>query len=238
MVTKEEILTEIRRTAAENGGVALGKKRFLDATGIAESDWSGRYWARWGDALREAGVPGQQLNPRLDDEVVLRAAAAITCQLGRFPTAAEIRLAVSANSQLPSHNTFRRFGGLAALRTALAGYAERTGDALLSRILAASGEPVATPRTAEESPLAEGFVYLVKAGRHYKIGKANSVDVRHRQLAIQLPEKAEVVHRIRTDDPYGVEAYSHRRFAEKRLNGEWFALAAEDVKLFKRRRFM
>ena len=239
MVTKERILSEIRRTTAENGGVALGKKRFLAATGIAESDWSGRYWARWSDALREAGVPGQQLNPRLDDEVVLRAAAAITLQLGRFPTAAEIRLAVSSNSKLPSHNTFRRFGGLAALRTALAEYAERTGDASLGRILGASAEPAArTPTTAEGSLLDEGFVYLIKAGRHYKIGKANSVDTRHRQLAIQLPEKAEVIHRIRTDDPYGVEAYWHRRFAEKRLNGEWFALATEDIKLFKRRRFM
>jgi len=45
-MTREVILSEIRRTAQENGGVAHGKKRFLDATGIAESDWSGRYWTR------------------------------------------------------------------------------------------------------------------------------------------------------------------------------------------------
>jgi len=32
-MTREAILSEIRRTAQENGGVALGKKRFLDATG-------------------------------------------------------------------------------------------------------------------------------------------------------------------------------------------------------------
>lgn len=230
MATKEHILAEIRRTAAENGGVALGKKRFLDATGIAESDWSGRYWARWSDAVREAGVSGQRMNPRLDDDVVLRAAAAITLNLGRFPKAAEIKLAVRSSGQFPSHNTFQRFGGLAGLRGALAQYAERTGDVPLREILGDSAKSA--------NSLEEGFVYLIKAGRHFKIGKANSVDLRHRQLAIQLPEPAEVIHRIRTDDPFGVETYWHRRFADKRLNGEWFALSVADVRVFKRRRFM
>lgn len=84
----------------------------------------------------------------------------------------------------------------------------------------------------------DGFVYLIKSGRHFKIGKANSVETRHRQLKIQLPQAAEVVHKIKTDDPFGIESYWHRRFAEKRMNGEWFALSADDVKAFRRRKFM
>lgn len=238
-MTKDHILAEIRRTTAENGGVALGKKRFLDATGIAESDWLGRYWTRWSDALREAGVKGQAMNPRLPDDAILAAAATIVRQLGRFPTAAEIRLAGREDPGLPSHNTFRRFGGLQGLREALAEYVERHGD---EELIALVGRP-SVPPTADlvaggGAALEEGFVYLLKSGRHYKIGKAKSVDHRQRQLAIQLPERAEVIHRIRTDDPYGIEAYWHSRFAEKRLNGEWFSLSPSDVKAFKRRRFM
>jgi Meiotically up-regulated gene 113 len=79
---------------------------------------------------------------------------------------------------------------------------------------------------------------MAKHGRHYKIGKSFDVPRRHREIAIELPEKLDVVHVIRTDDPSGVEAYWHKRFAAKRTNGEWFALAADDVRAFKRRRFM
>ena len=72
----------------------------------------------------------------------------------------------------------------------------------------------------------------------YKIGKTNLVERRNAELSLQLPAKLELVHYIKTDDMSGIEAYWHRRFADKNTNGEWFDLSSDEVRTFKSRKFM
>lgn len=79
-------------------------------------------------------------------------------------------------------------------------------------------------------------MYLVRHGawREYKIGKTINPIRREGEIAIELPLKVKPEHAIETDDPPGIERYWHERFGDKRMNGEWFALSAQDVRAFKK----
>jgi hypothetical protein len=238
---KQHILEEIRRCAASNGGVPLGRERFARETGIKESDWSGKYWARWNDALGEAGFQPNKLNSALSDDHLLNQYALFVRELGRLPVHAELLLKRRSDPDFPSGNTFGRFGSKAQLASVVAEYCRKTpglGDiAPLCEIVAPSdGEAAVTEDLGVSDEF--GFVYLIKSGGFFKIGRSNAAGRREREIALQLPEKANTVHVIKTDDPVGIEAYWHRRFSEYRKNGEWFELSTSQIKAFKRRKFM
>ncbi len=245
-MNKKDILDEIRRTAQDNGGVALGKRRFEAETGITEGDWRGRYWARWGDAVREAGSIPNTLQPKTDDVVVFAQLGALVRELQRFPTVAEMRMRKRQDQNFPNEKVFVRVGSRSELIKRLTAFCEQTDGwsdvGAICRSQAAASTAQELNAEPENEHVEEGFVYLalMRVGREkrYKIGKANLVDHRARQIAVTLPEELELIHAIRTDDAYGIEAYWHKRFAEKRRSGEWFTLTAKDVVAFKRRKFM
>lgn len=235
-MTKEHILSEIQKAAKANGGVPLGRERFERETGIKESHWLGRFWASWGDAVREAGFAVNPWNAAHPEEHLLASYAGLTRELGRVPTAPQIRLKRRADSTFPNDKVFARFGDKSALLGRVREFcAERPEFADVLSILGTTSSAAAV---SSRSITPVGFVYLTKFGRHYKIGRTNAAGRRERELSIQLPEKSKTVHVIETDDPEGIEAYWHRRFATKRGNGEWFTLDSTDVAAFKRRRFM
>ena len=164
-MTKNHIILEIQRAARENGGKPLGRLKFLRMTGIKETDWSGKYWARWSDALKDAGFGPNQLQQPYDDSVLFDRFVGLVRELGRVPVVTEMRM---------------------------------------------------------------------KSGRHYKIGRTNSLGRREWELGIKISIPPKTIHSIETDDPVGVEAYWHKRFSDKRGEGEWFDLSPDDIKAFKR----
>ena len=246
---KRRILTEIQRTADANAGVPLGVARFTQETGIKDSDWRGKIWPRWGDALQEAGFQPNKLQIAYNDELLIEKIIGLARELGHFPVATEIKMKARSDDNFPWHNTFGRFGSKQQFAARIIDYCK---DHVGYEDVAALCEPVAekhklrksddaSPTTSVESTK-EGYVYLglLKLGheKRYKIGKAVLVERRRDQISLQLPEDLELVHAITTDDAYGIEDYWHRRFAAKNTKGEWFSLSRQDIEAFKRRRFM
>jgi len=234
---RQHILDEIKRLAKANGGTAPGKQLFERLTGISRATWLGVYWARWGDALIEAGFEPKQLQGRESLDRIFEGLAQAIRHYGRMPSEAELRMYRRSNSLLPSHSTLTsRFANknerLAKLREWLEAHSEYSD---IKAILPARDSDIL--KVSSGARVEEGYVYLIGSGRHYKIGRSDELERRVKEIRIALPEAATLIHTIRTDDPAGIEAYWHRRFADRRANGEWFHLTPKDIAAFKRRKF-
>ena len=234
-LSKEAIL-EAYRDLVHRTGRSVGCGVFQKETGISEFYWRGGYWHRWTALQAEAGIAPNEPNRRVDNEVVLQRFVDLVRELGRIPTQADLQLKRRRDKSFPDKNLFGRWGNRDALLNNAATFCEKRPDladvlSLLKHRTSASAE------TRLSSFDIKGFVYLIRAGKSFKLGRSNAAGRRLRELAIQLPRKPDTVHVIETDDPEGIEAYWHRRFADKRQDGEWFLLSKDDVAAFKRRRF-
>lgn len=239
-ISREHILREVQRTAAANGGKPLGRLSFFTETGIKESDWRGRYWARWNDVLRDAGYGPNALVEARDDDYLLERLAQLSLEIGRIPVASEMRLKKRTDPSFPNDKTYSRFGSKAQLLQKLRVYASERHQyqALVPQIDALGYEVEEQQSGAAGADVEIGTVYLLRSGKFFKIGRSNAAGRREYEIALQLPERAAMVHVIRTDDPVGIEAYWHSRFADRRKNGEWFDLSPSDIAAFRRRKFM
>lgn len=231
---REVILSEIKRLADANGGKPPGSAAFTTATGITMGKWRGVYWARWSDALAEAGYSPNEMQGRLNSEAILRKVAELARLMGKLPSYSDMRLRRRSDPSFPNDTTIaNHFGAVAELVTELRRFCQ--GNEAYADVVDLLPAHVSTIAHAVRP--SEGWVYLLKSGHHYKVGRSDQLESRVKKISIALPEATALVHAIRTDDPPGIEAYWHRRFADRRANGEWFKLTAVDVAAFTRRKF-
>ena len=239
MMSRDEILSEIRRVAHERGG-RVGLAAFLKATGIPEKQILGMHWVIWNEALTDAGIATTSFRrPRTDETSVLEAVAQLVQRRKKWPTDNAFSLERRRDSSFPSLKVIRRLRQSGALASRLQAHcAERPDLADAARIAA---EQI-TLRSGEAAPLGrapvQGYVYMMRSGRRYKIGHTTSPSRRHREVRLDLPDPTSLVHSIETDDPHGIETYWHRRFESKRIRDtEFFTLDAGDIAAFKRRKY-
>ena len=75
-----------------------------------------------------------------------------------------------------------------------------------------------------------GYVYVLRSPTGaFKIGMARNPENRIETFSVKLPFEVEYEILIKTDDMRGLESQLHRRYAEKHINGEWFALTENDL---------
>lgn len=232
-MTKDDILKEIRRTAKENGGKPLGVKAFRRETGISPFYLS-KHWAKFGDALKEAGFSPNVPWTRYPDELLIKKTIEKIRKYGRYPTLGELFVEFNKGDDFPFHIFKKRKQDY--IINSLVSYCT---DNVGNEDIIEACQPIIDRLNKKEKSSdpnitgSIGEVYLFKSGRYYKIGKANDTVRRGAELRIQLPEQMNLIHSIKTDDPSGVEAYWDKRFEKKRKKGEWFDLNSSDVRAFR-----
>lgn len=237
---REKIISEIRRLSAKHGR-PIGRELFEKEAAIAKHSWLGVYWARWGDALKEAGFDPNAKTPKTDLEVYFIKLANAFRHYGRVPVTAELRMYRKIDPSMPTHSTFdKTFGGKhEMLRQLKVWVSNKPNYADVANLL----EEIEDGPKAEitsKAPANDGWVYVIQYGDSFKIGAGSDLERRVKQVTTKLPDNAELIHAIKTDDPFGIENYWHRRFADKRAknNSEFFKLSIQDIRAMKRRKFM
>lgn len=76
---------------------------------------------------------------------------------------------------------------------------------------------------------------MLRSAYGYKVGRTRNMPDRMRTFGVKLPFLYTIQLCAWFDDHYAAEAGYHRIFADKRINGEWFDLAEQDIGLIRAR---
>lgn len=235
-ISKEKIISVYNDLVREHGGSPIGERIFRRETGFSPHYWKGGFWRSWSAFQADAGyVPNIQTS-KIPDETLFQHFAEFALERNIIPTEPDLILRRKVDPSFPNKLAFRRWGGRDQLLAKVREYCEK--EEKFAPVLSLLKEGFSNSLDQRVDSLnIKGFVYLLRSGKNYKIGRSNAVGRRIRELAIQLPQKPNTVHVIETDDPEGIEQYWHQRFEEKRQGGEWFVLSPEDIRAFKKRKF-
>ena len=237
---KADVTRRLKELAHARGG-HIGFRAFLDATGITHSWLRGQPWySGWNALHAELGLQTKRFGvARTEATGIADAVAKLIVRTERWPTDDELRRERARDPSFPSLHVIgriRKSGELARLVAALG----EVNAALQPASAIARAQLQSKPSAVDSLPgeKIRGYVYILRSGRRYKIGRSNDSSRRYREVKLELPDETHQLHTIATDDPPGIEAYWRARFAQKRVrNTEFFKLDAEDVRAIKRRKY-
>ncbi len=72
-----------------------------------------------------------------------------------------------------------------------------------------------------------GYIYLIKCEKYYKIGRTNNVKKRIKTFSVEMPFDIKLINSWKVSDMFGCEKQVHEKFEDFRINGEWFDLTDE-----------
>jgi hypothetical protein len=186
---RDQILAEIKRIADANGGQAPGLKTFESATGIRRHDWLGKFWSKWSDAVTEAGIKPLERTKKVERSFIFPRLAEIVRHYKREPTRVEFDLYKRTDSGLPWYQTLlEHFGSKMEMIAALRAWAE-TADGY-GDIVAMLPAITEQPKNLTSAAPKEGYVYLIKSGAFYKIGRGDELEKRVKQIRVALPDSS------------------------------------------------
>ncbi len=76
---------------------------------------------------------------------------------------------------------------------------------------------------------AKGFVYLISGLQWTKIGISICPEERIIGISSSVPFEVKIIAIVPTDNMLEMENMLHKKYAHKRVKGEWFLLSSQDI---------
>lgn len=183
-MNRDQFIQRIRELAAERGD-HIGFRECLKEVGLSEGWLRGQPWFNgWNKLLTDLGLQTRRFEPPQRNAADSVATLVdLVRRLGRWPTEDELRRERASNKAIASTayiRKLRRSGELAAL---LAPYAEADPtNQTLRTLIADASRPEESEIVTSSKDRVQGYVYMLRSGRKYKIGKSTDPSRRFREI--------------------------------------------------------